>query len=74
MARTRLYRGGRLEDENIPREEVARHLGDPDAIVWLDLLSPTDAEIDFLGEELGLHHLAVEAAVQRHQRPAVDRY
>lgn len=72
--RTRLYRHGVLTREGFPVEEVSDLVADPDAVVWLDLQQPSQAELERVGEELGLHELAVEDAVQRRQRPKVDHY
>ncbi|HEV2637659.1 MAG TPA: magnesium transporter CorA family protein [Actinocrinis sp.] len=44
------------------------------ATIWLDLLDPTSRDLEQLGDELGLHSLAVEDAVQKNQRPKLDRY
>ncbi|AIJ23011.1 magnesium/cobalt transporter CorA [Amycolatopsis methanolica] len=74
MARTRVYRHGVLEAENFPAAELSDHLQDPAAVVWLDFVKPTEADLATISEELGLHRLAVEDAVHEHQRPKVDRY
>ncbi|HET9140274.1 magnesium transporter CorA family protein [Actinophytocola sp.] len=75
MVRTRLYRGGRLAAEDFPLAEVSEHLKNPDAVVWVDLRGPTEADIAGIAEELGLHRLAVEDAIHdRHQRTKLDRY
>jgi magnesium transporter len=74
MARTRVYRKGVLEAENFPVADVSDHLADPSAVVWFDLCEPTEAELASIREELGLHELAVEDALEVHQRPKVDRY
>jgi magnesium transporter len=74
MPRTRLYRNGVLEAEGFPIAEVSDHLADDSAIVWFDLCKPTAEELGTISEELGLHPLAVEDAVQEHQRPKLDRY
>jgi magnesium transporter len=74
MARTRVYRKGVLEAENFPVAEVSDYLADPVAVVWFDLCEPTAADLESIREELGLHELAVEDALQEHQRPKVDRY
>ena len=73
-ARTRLYRGGRLEKEDFPVEEVSDHLRDPEAVVWVDLLTPRPDDLAFVANELGLHHLAVADAMDTRERPKVDRY
>jgi magnesium transporter len=71
---TRLYRNGVLEKEGFPVEEVSDYLADPVNTVWFDLCEPSRADLDRLGEELGLHELAVEDVVAEHQRPKVDIY
>jgi magnesium transporter len=43
-------------------------------VVWIDVVSPGEAEAAFLREELGFHPLAVEDCVRGRQRPKVDRY
>jgi len=41
---------------------------------WLDMCEPDEADLATISEELGLHRLAVEDAVQEHQRPKLDHY
>jgi magnesium transporter len=74
QARTRLYRGGRLELEGFPVAEISDHLVDKDVTIWLDLRDPDRDDLDVLSEEFGLHPLAVEDAVYEHERPKLDRY
>jgi magnesium transporter len=74
MARTRLYRNGVLEAEGFPVADVSDRLAEEDAVVWFDLAAPSQAELDTVREELGLHNLAVEAAMQPGQRPKLDHY
>jgi magnesium transporter len=45
-----------------------------DAVVWVDVRAPSEEEIGLLQQAFGLHELAVEDAVQAHQRPKLDRY
>jgi magnesium transporter len=71
---TRVYRQGTLAAEGFPLAEVSDHLNQPDTVVWVDLCSPTKEQIDHLAAELGLHELAVEDALDPHQRPKIDRY
>lgn len=74
MSQTRLYRGGELVLEDFPVEDISEHIKEPDACVWLDYCKPTAEELATIANELGLHPLAVEDAVQEHQRPKLDRY
>jgi magnesium transporter len=73
--RTRLYRGGKVVAEGFPAERISALLDDSDdAIVWLDLADPDEADLEIVIAEFGLHPLAVEDALHAHQRPKVDRY
>ncbi|MFI7639875.1 magnesium transporter CorA family protein [Nonomuraea sp. NPDC049400] len=71
---TRLYRNGVLEKEGFPVEDVSDYVGDPDNAIWFDLCSPSPADLTVIGEELGLHELALEDVLSDHQRPKVDIY
>ena len=73
--RTRSYRAGRMLDEGFPAEHISELLAaDPGAVIWLDLYDPTRADLQIVTDEFGLHPLAVEDAINPHQRPKVDRY
>jgi magnesium transporter len=72
--RTRLYRNGRLEKQGFPIAEVSDHLAGEGNVVWFDLCSPTQPQIAEIGEELGLHELAVEDVLHEGQRPKLDIY
>jgi magnesium transporter len=74
MARTRLYRDGELALEDFPVGDISEHLKDQRACIWLDYCEPTQADLATIAEELQLHPLAVEDAVNEHQRPKLDRY
>ena len=41
---------------------------------WLDVVKPDASELALIGDELGLHPLAVEDALDRHDRPKADAY
>ncbi|HEY5193140.1 MAG TPA: magnesium transporter CorA family protein [Solirubrobacteraceae bacterium] len=74
MAHTRLYRNGELELEDFPVQDISEHLEDEGACVWLDYCAPTQKDLATIAEELKLHPLAIEDAVNEHQRPKLDRY
>ena len=71
---TRVYRKGVLEAEGFPVADVSEYLADPDTVMWVDLSGPTREQLHELTAELGLHELAVEDALEPHQRPKLDRY
>ncbi|MGW2568512.1 magnesium/cobalt transporter CorA [Streptomyces sp. NPDC001537] len=45
-----------------------------DGFVWLGLHEPTDQEFAGIAELFDLHPLAVEDAIEAHQRPKLERY
>ncbi|MFI9616171.1 magnesium and cobalt transport protein CorA [Streptomyces sp. NPDC052023] len=65
---TRLPRGGDLVDT------VDRVRKSGTGFVWLGLHEPTDREFAGIAELFDLHPLAVEDAIEAHQRPKVERY
>ena len=71
---TRVYRNGVLEAEGFPVADVSEYLEHPDTTVWVDFCGPSEEQLHELSAELGLHELAVEDALGRHQRPKLDRY
>ncbi|MFE9692632.1 magnesium/cobalt transporter CorA [Micromonospora sp. NPDC005806] len=44
------------------------------AIAWIGLYRPNQEQIHSLADEFQLHELAVEDAINAHQRPKLDRY
>jgi magnesium transporter len=74
VARTRLYQGGNLVREDFPVEEISDYLKEPTSCVWLDYCNPNEADLSHIAEEFHLHPLAVEDAINEHQRPKIDRY
>jgi magnesium transporter len=74
MAHTRVYCKGELEAEGFPVADVSDHLERPDTVIWVDLCGPSRDQLHELATELGLHPLAVEDALEPHQRPKLDHY
>jgi magnesium transporter len=67
----RAYGEGDTTREGASLEEVSDLLALRGTTLWIDLDDPAAADMDVLAVELGLHHLAVEDALERHQR---DKY
>ncbi|MFB7498039.1 magnesium/cobalt transporter CorA [Streptomyces sp. NPDC056161] len=55
-------------------DTVERVRKNGDGFVWLGLHEPTDDEFAGIAELFDLHPLAVEDAVEAHQRPKLERY
>ncbi|MCK1796053.1 magnesium and cobalt transport protein CorA [Streptomyces sp. XM4193] len=70
-----VYREGRRVAECLRPEEALRQVRrGTGEFVWIGLHEPTEAEFAGIAAEFGLHPLAVEDAVQAHQRPKLERY
>jgi magnesium transporter len=74
QARTRLYKNGTLVAEGFPVSEISDHLTDSEVTIWLDLRDPDPEDLTVLGEEFGLHPVAIEDAAHDWERPKLDRY
>jgi magnesium transporter len=55
-------------------DDISEHVGKPDRFVWVELTSPDSQTITRLGDELGLHALALEDAISTHQRTKLEEY
>src|SRR3954464_13518208 len=64
--------GRKLAD--IPVADISEYLHRPNCFVWVALFEPTEAELDEMAQEFGLHELAVEDARKGHQRPKIEEY
>lgn len=51
--------------------KASRKLG---GVAWIGLYQPTKEELRSVAAEFDLHELAIEDAIQTHQRPKVERY
>ena len=71
---TYLYRDGVRSQQPLPFERVSDVLEQEGALVWVDTDSPSQEAVAKLGEEFGLHPLALEDALSSHQRPKIERY
>ena len=74
LAHTRAYLDGVVVAEGFPVDDISDHLAVAGTVVWLDLEDPDRDDLRVITEELGLHPLAVEDAVNDRQRPKLDHY
>lgn len=58
----------------IPLDDVSEHITDRSSFIWIELKSPDSQTIRRLGEEFGLHELALEDAISTRQRPKLEEY
>ena len=68
------YQDGHRSDSGPMSLEEAAARRDEGGFVWLGLFEPDDAEMDQVRLLFGLHELAVEDALNSHQRPKIEIY
>lgn len=70
-----LYRDGVRVSSPATLAQTYRELREqPSGMAWIGLARPTADELLSLAEEFDLHPLAVEDAMEAHQRPKLERY
>lgn len=55
-------------------DDVAARERVPERFLWLGMFEPSPAEFETMQQTLGLHPLAVEDAIEAHQRPKLEVY
>ncbi len=66
-----VYRDGRRED-GVPLDHLYAECHKHGAFGWLGLYEPSEAEFESIRKEFNLHPLAVEDAIESHQRPKLE--
>jgi len=69
-----IYRDGRRVEEPQNLAEMAASCKEQGGIAWIGLYRPSREEFAEVAHEFALHELAVEDAVDAHQRPKLERY
>ena len=69
-----VYELGRRRDGRLPLEDAHEAAEEEGAFVWIGLVEPSAEEFEAVRGEFELHELAVEDAIEAHQRPKVEMY
>jgi magnesium transporter len=69
-----IYENGQRLDGKIGLEHAYDERGKHGTFVWIGLYEPTAEEFDSLQKEFDIHPLAVEDAIESHQRPKLEVY
>lgn len=64
--------GQKLADIDI--DDISEYVARPECFVWVALKEPSKEELERMGDEFGLHELALEDALVGHQRPKIEEY
>jgi magnesium transporter len=69
-----IYVDGHRASEPRSLRETCEVLRQERGVAWIGLYRPTEEEFASVAEEFELHELAVEDALEAHQRPKLERY
>ncbi len=69
-----VYREGRRDNADRSVHDAVDACRQPGAFVWIGLYEPSEDEFDSIRREFELHELAVEDALNAHQRPKLEVY
>jgi magnesium transporter len=69
-----VYRDGQRREGDLALAEAGSACRSDDAFVWIGVYEPGEEEFDAVAREFDLHELAVEDAVDAHQRPKLEQY
>ena len=72
--RCRVFREGHPSSPPNKLSDLSEILKEERTFVWFDLVDPGPHDLALLEKEFKLHPLAVEDAVQAHQRPKIEEY
>ena len=69
-----IYVEGRRTAKPVSLQETYDACGERRGVAWIGLYRPAEEEFESVAGEFELHPLAVEDAIQAHQRPKLERY
>ena len=74
MQQSRVYVDGVLTDVAVTLGNLKNFKSKRKTAIWVDLVDPTPDDLRMLGEELGLHPLAIDDALKGRQRAKLEHY
>jgi magnesium transporter len=69
-----VYEKGVRRPGELKLDDAFEACRDPECFAWIGLYEPSEEEFESVRREFDLHELAVEDAIQAHQRPKLDVY
>jgi magnesium transporter len=69
-----VYENGLRRPGELRLEDAFDASREPGAFAWIGLVEPSDAEFEAVRREFDLHELAIEDAIEAHQRPKLEIY
>jgi magnesium transporter len=68
----RVYRAG--EEKDVDSADISHAVLEDDGLLWVDVVDPSDDDLECLQREFKLHPLAIEDVRHRFQRPKLEQY
>jgi magnesium transporter len=68
------YENGVRRPGELRLDDALEACREPGSFAWIGLVEPTEEEFDAVRREFDLHELAIEDAVEAHQRPKLEIY
>jgi magnesium transporter len=69
-----VFKHGHATDVSDRLGQISNILEEEGTLVWFVVVDPGPNDLDVLREEFDLHPLAIEDAIQAHQRPKIESY
>jgi magnesium transporter len=69
-----VYENGVRRPGELRLDDAFEACREPGSFAWIGLVEPTEAEFDAVRREFDLHELAIEDAIEAHQRPKLETY
>ena len=69
-----LYENGVRRPGELRLDDAFEACREPGVFAWIGLVEPSEAEFDAVRREFDLHELAIEDAIEAHQRPKLEMY
>ncbi len=74
LVKNALYVNGVRAADPVSLEQTFEHMRANGGMAWIGLYRPERDDLEVLAREFSLHELALEDAVDAHQRPKIERY
>jgi len=74
LADCAIYDAGRRREGEPSLHDARAAAGEPGSFAWIGLREPAHSELEDVAAEFGLHELAIEDAVDAHQRPKLEAF
>ena len=68
------YQPGQSAQEVPDPDDISQLRGRDGRLLWVDMVDPTNADLERVASEFDLHHLALEDARKHGQRPKLEHY